>query len=159
MIDFYTKCRKEIGYQLKYKTIQRVIKDKTYNFRIIVAICNECGKEKDIPGLIDYNMDEIDKQYRKAEGIVSVEDINKLMNIYNIGKAPLSIALGFGEITIIRYLAGQIPSKEYSDIIKKALLSPNYMIELLNKNAKKIGQTTYTKAKKEAEKIASLSDI
>ena len=27
--------------------------------------------------------------------------------------------LGFGEVTITRYLSGQIPSKEYSDIIKK----------------------------------------
>ena len=75
----------------------------------------------DIPGLLDANIRAIDEQYRHAEGIVSIDDIQKIMAIYNIGKAPLSIALGFGEITITRYLSGQMPSKEYSDIIKKAL--------------------------------------
>ena len=28
--------------------------------------CNECGGEMGIPGLIDYNIKEIDEQYRKA---------------------------------------------------------------------------------------------
>lgn len=28
--------------------------------------CNECGGEMGIPGLMDYNIKEIDEQYRKA---------------------------------------------------------------------------------------------
>ena len=110
----------------------------------------------DVPGLLDFNMKAIDEQYRRAEGLVSVEDINKIMAIYNIGKAPLSMALGFGEITITRYLSGQIPSKEYSDIIKKVLLTPNYMIQLLKENAEKIGNTAYKKAIKAAEEISEM---
>ena len=110
----------------------------------------------DIPGLLDSNVKSIDEQYRQAEGLISVEDIQKIMDIYNIGKAPLSIALGFGEITITRYLSGQMPSKEYSDIIKKALSSPNYMIKLMNDNAEKMGETAYKKAIKAAKEIAGL---
>lgn len=45
-----------------------------------------------IPGLIDKNVQEIDEQYRAMEGLVSMEDIEKLMKIYKIGKAPLSLA-------------------------------------------------------------------
>lgn len=78
------------------------------------------------------------------------------MNIYNIRKAHLSIVLGFGKITIIRYLSGQMPSKEYSDIIKNALSSLDYMIKLINENARKMGETAYKKAIKAAEEIASL---
>ena len=51
-------------------------------------------------------------------------DLYRLMKIYKIGRAPLSLALGFGEVTIPRYLEGQMPSKEYSDIIKATLSSP-----------------------------------
>ena len=87
------------------------------------------------------NAQEIDRQYRLQEGIVSVEDIYNLMEVYKIGKAPLSQTLGFGEITITRYLAGQVPSKEYSDIIRKALESPNFMVEKLNQNLYKTGKT------------------
>lgn len=155
-VDFCTQCRKETTYQLRKKIVQKVIKEKTYDFETVVAVCDECGQEMDIPGLMDINMKSIDEQYRKEEGLVSVEDIQKIMDIYNIGKAPLSIALGFGEITITRYLAGQMPSKEYSDIIKKSLSSPAYMIELLNENAEKLGETAYKKAIHAAEKIVGL---
>jgi len=155
-VDFCTQCRKETAYQFRNKIVQKVIKEKTYDFEIIIAECDECGEEMDIPGLIDINIKSIDEQYRKEEGLISVDDIQKIMDIYNIGKAPLSLALGFGEITITRYLLGQMPSKEYSDIIKKALSSPNYMIKLLNENADKLGETAYKKAIQAAEKIVGI---
>lgn len=156
MFDFCTSCRKETSYKICKKTVQKVIKDKSYEFEIVVAFCDECGNEMDIPGLLDSNVKSIDEQYRQIEGLISVDDIQKIMDIYNIGKAPLSIALGFGEITITRYLSGQMPSKEYSDIIKKALSSPDYMMQLLNDNAKKMGETAYKKAIKAAEEITRL---
>jgi len=156
MFDFCTMCRKETSYKLCKKIVHKVIRDKEYEFEITVAVCDECGEEMDIPGLLDVNVCAIDEQYRYAEGLISIEDIKKIMEIYNIGKAPLSIALGFGEITITRYLSGQMPSKDYSDVIKKALSTPNYMIKLLNENAEKIGETAYKKAIKHAEEIAGL---
>lgn len=107
-------------------------------FNITVAVCDECGEEMSIHGLIDRNIQEVDEQYRAYEGIVSIDDIEKLMKIYKIGKAPLSLALGFGEVTITRYLSGQIPSKEYSDIMKMALSSPAFMKEKLHENKEKI---------------------
>ena len=36
----------------------------------------------------------IDRQYRQMENLVSIDDIKKLMEIYHLGKAPLSYALG-----------------------------------------------------------------
>ena len=156
MFDFCTSCRKDTSYKMKKKTVQKVIRDKTYDFKITVAVCDECGEEMDIPGLLDANIKSIDEQYRQIEGLVSIDDIQKIMDIYNLGKGPLSMELGFGEITITRYLAGQMPSKEYSDIIKKALSSPNYMMKLLNENMEKMGETAYKKAIKAAEEIAGL---
>lgn len=96
-----------------------------------MAVCAECGKEMSIPGLIDKNVQEIDEQYRAVEGLVTIDDIERLMKIYKVGKALLSLALGFGEVTIPRYLEGQVPSKEYSDIVKAALASPAYMKQKL----------------------------
>ena len=125
--DFCIECRKETEYVLQKKNIRKTVRDKEYQFTITAAVCAECGEEMSIPGLIDENVREIDEQYRHAEGIVSVEDIANLMKIYKIGKAPLSLCLGFGEVTIPRYLEGQIPSKEYSDIIRFALTSPPYL--------------------------------
>lgn len=135
--DFCLECRKETEYFLRRRNIVKVIKDKEYTFGITDAICAECGEEMSIPGLIDKNVREIDEQYRAVEGLVTTEDIEKLMKIYKIGKAPLSLALGFGEVAIPRYLEGQVPSKEYSDIIKTALTSPAYMKKRLKENRSK----------------------
>ena len=35
-----------------------------------VAVCADCGEEMSIPGLIDKNVQEIDEQYRVAEGLI-----------------------------------------------------------------------------------------
>ena len=43
--------------------MKKEIKDKTYDFEIMVAVCDECGEEMDIPGLLDLNMKAIDEQY------------------------------------------------------------------------------------------------
>ena len=80
-IDFCTICRKETEYVLKKRNIKKNIKDVEYMFNITIAICRECGEEMSIPGLIDRNIQEVDKQYRDYENIVSINDIENLMKI------------------------------------------------------------------------------
>lgn len=157
--DFCIECRKETEYFWRKKEIVKTIRDKDYTFGITVAICAECGEEMSIPGLIDKNVQEMDEQYRAAEGLVSIEDIEKLMKIYKIGKAPLSLALGFGEVTIPRYLEGQVPSKEYSDVVKAALASPAYMKQKLMKNRDKLTDAAYKKAMAAADRIGNLFSV
>lgn len=157
--EFCIECRKDTDYNLQKKDVVKIIRGKEYTFSITVALCTECGEEMSIPGLIDKNVQEIDEEYRAAEGLVSIEDIEKLMKIYKIGKAPLSLALGFGEITIPRYLEGQVPSKEYSDVIRAALTSPAFMKEKLNANKDKISDAAYRKAMEAADSIEGLFSV
>jgi len=154
--QFCIECREETGYRIKPVLCRKCIKDKEYDFVISEAVCEKCGEAVNVPGLMDSNAREVDRQYRLYEGIVSIDDICNLMEVYKIGKAPLSLALGFGEITITRYLSGQVPSKEYSDIIRRALESPQYMIEKMNKNVEKIGETAYKKAMNAAKEVEPL---
>lgn len=154
--DFCIECRNETEYVLQKRRIVRMIRDREYSFEITMAICSQCGEEMSIPGLIDRNVQEIDEQYRETEGIVTVKDIERLMKLYKIGKGPLSLALGFGEVTIPRYLEGQIPSKEYSDIIKSALSSPAFMREKLAGNREKLTDAAYKKAMAAAEGLEVL---
>ena len=83
---FCIECRKETEYLLQNKDIVKTIRDKDYTFEITVAVCAECEEEKSIPGLIDKNVQEIDSQYRAAEGLVPIDDIEKLMKIYKIAQ-------------------------------------------------------------------------
>lgn len=160
-MQFCVECREETTYRIQPVSCKKHIKDKEYEFIISEAVCEKCGEPVNIPGLMDSNAREVDRQYRLKEGIVSIDDIYNLMEIYKIGKSPLSLALGFGEITITRYLSGQVPSKEYSEIIRNALESPTFMMEKLNENIDKIGETAYKKAMnaaKELEPLFALSE-
>ena len=151
--DFCVCCREVKPYSVVKKNVKERIRDKDYSFVITTYVCDCCHHEMGVPGVFDLNSREIDEQYRKAESIVSIEDIRDLMEIFNIGKTPLSLALGFGEITITRYIEGQVPSKEYSDVIRRALSSPAFMIEMLNQNRGKIADSAYIKAMKAAENL------
>ena len=157
--DFCMACRKNTEYTLQKQNIIKTIKETDYTFSITIAVCNECGEEMSIPGLIDKNIQEVDEQYRAYEGIVSIDDIEKLMKIYKIGKGPLSLVLGFGEVTITRYLSGQIPSKRYSDILRAALSSPSFMKEKLHENKDKIAPAAYTKAMDAATQLENLFSV
>lgn len=156
--QFCSECRKETGYEVQNDQRTYCIRGSEYTFNVLKAVCKECGEEVSLPGLMDYNARLIDEQYRKAENIVSIEDVNTIMDVYNIGKAPLSLALGFGEITITRYLQGQYPSKEYSDIMRKALTDVDFMLKCLNQNKEKVGETAYKKTYAEIGKLKKLAD-
>lgn len=157
--EFCVECRKDTPYELRRVRVTKCIREKEYDFEITKAFCKSCGEEVLLPGMMDERTRDIDRQYREFENIISNEDIEKLMGIYNIGKAPLSLALGFGEITVTRYLQGQMPSKEYSDIMKKASQSPEFMLEKLKENADKIGETAFKKSSKAASELAELFNV
>jgi len=156
---FCPECRRECSYEFRKVIKTCIIREKEYDVELTHAFCKDCGMEINVPGIMDLRNEEMDCQFRRKEGIVSIGDIESLMEIYNIGKAPVSLALGFGEITVTRYLQGQVPSKEYSDIIKRALKEPEYMADCLDNAKIKIGETAYKKAMKCAEELKELFSL
>ena len=121
------------------------------------AYCSECGSEMFVSDIRDYNLAMLDKAYREEVGLISIEEIGMILEKYDIGKRPLSLLLGWGEGTLTRYLNGDIPSRQYSDILKRILIDSNYMKDLLEKNKDKIKDVAYRRVKKalENEKTAS----
>ena len=116
---FCPECRCDVTYKIKEQLAFRTIKGKEYSFDEKIAICNECGSELCIDKLEEENLKNIYNEYRKANGIISVDKIREISYRYKIGKRPLSLLLGWGENTYSRYFDGDIPSKQYSDILLK----------------------------------------
>ena len=159
--DFCIECREFREYKIVKTPYRHKVGRKTYTFPISSAICQTCGAEMDVDGIIDQKVKEFCEQYREAEGLVQNDEIRTLMELYNIGQAPLSLALGFGEVTISRYLIGCYPSKKHTQIIRSALKSPSFMKSQLEKNKNKLTTAAYRKAYHtacEMEKIFSFSD-
>lgn len=77
---------------------------------------------------------------------ITAEEIQQILDRYSIGKKPLAKLLGWGETTIIRYLDGDIPSKEYADRLRLIRENPGEYYELLKRNAEQITVIAYQKS-------------
>jgi len=80
--------------------------------------------------------------------IITVDEIKQILDTYRIGKKPLAKLLGWGETTIIRYIEGDIPTKEYSNKLKTILYDPEYYYNLLCKKKDCLTNVAYKKSKK-----------
>lgn len=147
------KCDDLEEYNVREEKSKTEIKGKEYEYISLVGYCKKCGEEISSNELTDENLNRIDKMYRKEEHIISAEEINKILSKYKIGKKPLAKLLGWGEITLIRYLNGDIPSKVYSDQLYRVLNDAKYMEEILESNKKFITDRAYKNVKKAIDEI------
>lgn len=109
------------------------------------AYCVHCGQRVYVPEINDENVRAQEDAYRKAAGLISITEIREILEKYDIGAAPLALLLGFGEVTITRYLAGQLPSKRNSDILLRVKDSPECMEEYLEAGKGRITELAYNK--------------
>ena len=124
-------------YKVGRKNIKEV-RGMEFEYTAERAYCNKCGEEIFIPELHDKNLQKIDNAYREKAGIIKVSEIKNIVEQYNTGKRPLSLLLGWGETTLTRYLDGDIPSKNYSNTLKKVKDDYQYMKHLAQKNKEKV---------------------
>lgn len=71
-----------------------------------------------------------------------------MMQRYEIGKKPLSRLLGWGDTTIMRYLDGVEPNREFAGRIEALAENPWIYADVLEKNKEKLTDTAYRKTKK-----------
>ena len=134
MKKYCIHCQQEIMYNIIEKSVTAVVRGRTVTYMSQAAICPNCGSELYIPQIHDTNLDRLDTAYKKQEDIISIKEINDILEMYHIGKRPLSRLLGFGEITVTRFLDGKLPSKKSSDILKSVLNSTSKMREYVENN-------------------------
>ncbi len=120
------------------------------------AFCSVCREEVYVPEINDENVQAREDAYRAKVGLITVDEIRKIMEKYNIGAEPLSLVLGFGKVTVQRYLGGQLPSKEYSDELLHILSSRKEMMRCLEKGKENISDTAYKKCREKLEELNAL---
>ena len=87
---FCENCNKIVDYSRKEVCDFAEIKDKKYKFNRVIGVCKNCGQEVSSNDINDENLNRIDNAYRKNEGIITTEEINRILKKYKIGKKPLS---------------------------------------------------------------------
>ncbi len=131
---FCAECRKDVKVITKEVLFKRTLKDNEYTFTGFEAYCGECGSPIYVPEIEDNNLKLLYDAYRKENDIIPLDEILAIPKKYAIGKRPLSLLLGWGEQTFTRYCNGDMPSKQYSDILRRLYNEPLYYNELLQNN-------------------------
>ncbi len=140
-----SKCRKRVSYQILKRPAKAFIKDLEIEYEEYYGICDECGEELYIPGIDDQNEAKIEQIFREKKGLITIPEIMMILEKYNIEKRPLSKLLGFGELTITRYIDGQLPSKKYSDILYGILMDEQKMKKIALENKEAVSTLTFDK--------------
>ncbi|NMC57263.1 MAG: DUF4065 domain-containing protein [Eubacteriaceae bacterium] len=159
MITFCEKCRKIVGYKEEDKILKSELKGKSYQYQGKIALCEECGAEVYVAEIEDKNLKLLYDTYRKENYIIFLEKILEIPVKYAIGKRPLSNLLGWGEMTFSRYCEGDMPSKQYSDILQKIYDEPSFYLNILEENKKRITELTYKKSKEATELLLNEKNI
>ena len=145
MKKFCDNCLKEVKCEFRERNKKLRIDKLEVEYLEKYYVCDKCGKEF-YDDLFDYNINEGNKKLREKTGLIQVSQIQEIIDKYSIGKKPLSLVLGLGEITITRYLDGQNPTKDNSELLKNILNNPILYEMYLEVNKDKITEIAYKKS-------------
>lgn len=152
-IDFCEICLDDKHYTVKEEEKIDYARGKEIKYIRKQAYCTECNSPMYIPQINDENLETLYSKIREVDNIISVDEIQEILIKYNIKKRPLSLLLGWGEVTITRYLDGDLPTQNYSDKLKLVLKNVDQMSKILEDNKDKISEVAYKKCR---EKINEL---
>lgn len=150
---FCEECRKLVNYKVSEKETTRKLKDTNVKFNEKIAHCCECGCEVYVDELNDVNLDELYNQYRIINDIITLDKIKQIPEMYDIGKRPLSLVLGWGEQTYTRYYDGCIPTQQYSKLLEEIHDDPYKFLKILDANKSEISSIAYNKSRRATEQL------
>ncbi len=148
---YCNSCDAFVKYYVK-DTVRTLIDDgEMVEYDVKEAICTICGNEVFADECVNFNSIQHKKALGEIQEIITIEEIKDILVKYNIGKRPLSELLGWGSITITRYIDGSQPTLQYSRVLKDLYESPKIFGEILEKNKSNVSEVTYKKAQKAVE--------
>lgn len=150
------QCDKKIEYTVKSQKRDMSVRGVNFSYVEQVAYCPICGEEVYAPAVNDHNVWASENAYRKAARLITVEEIQQILKKYDIGAEPLAKLLGFGEVTITRYIAGRVPSKSHSDLLLEVLSSYKAMEKYLKENGDRITPVAYDKCQRSIDRLSEL---
>ena len=160
MMIFCEKCRDDVAYNVEEKEMTGTIRGIKYHYIGKEAKCANCGAYVDIEEISESNLKALYDVYRKENGIVSLEKIQAIPERYAIGKRPLSILLGWGEHTFTRYADGDMPTRQYSEILNRLFNDPTYYLRILEENKERLASLqTYEKSRKAVEALLGVDAL
>ena len=151
MQSFCSQCNETVEVRIREVTKKEKVRGRNIEYKGKEAVCIRCGELVDQSPLSEENELLAKEAFREQEKLILIKEIEEILEKYKIGKRPLSLLLGWGEGTLTRYIAGDLPTRQYSATLKRILDDPAYYEEVLEENRKAITYQAYNRSKKALE--------
>jgi len=140
-------CYKKVDVKYIKTKKQRMIRNEILEYWSREAICPECEERVPVKEIEDEMELLVTQMYCKKNNLITVDEIKKIIRVYDVDKRQLPFIIDVGEHTIERYLKGQIPNERISNRLKSYLESYYNFISQYeqNKNHEKITEATKKK--------------
>jgi putative zinc finger/helix-turn-helix YgiT family protein len=120
---------------------QVISKEETFNVKgeeikinSSVAVCKQCNEEVFVEQLEEVNLENAYMEYRKIHDLLTPVQIREIRERYALSQRSLSKLLGWGEITIHRYEAGNLQDEVHDEVLK-FILKPENLLQIYEKQA------------------------
>ena len=154
---FCEECRNDVEYTVSSVPMIGTIKGREYSYTGMEARCVDCGSLIYVPEISDNNLEALYRVFRETNGIVPLDVIRAIPEKYAIGKRPLSLLLGWGEQTFTRYCEGDVPTRQYSDMLLRIYNEPHFYAELLEANKGNLKSTlAYEKSRRAVDALLTM---
>lgn len=154
---FCEECRNDVEYTVSSVPMVGTIRGREYSYTGMEARCADCGSLVYVPEISDANLEALYHVFREENGIVQLDVIRAIPEKYAIGKRPLSLLLGWGEQTFTRYCEGDVPTRQYSDMLLRIYNEPHFYAELLEANKGNLKSTlAYEKSRRAVDALLTM---
>jgi len=135
------------------------VKDILIEFSGFEALCSKCGQIVPVKRIEEHREKTLALAYCRKLNLITVDEIEKILDIYGADKRQLPFLINIGEHTIERYLKGQIPNKRISEMLKSFLFDYNNFkkMYLENKDDSRVTDNTRKKVSAALDRLETIN--
>lgn len=153
---FCSECGKETEYEVISARRTTVVRGIEFSFIHLSAVCKVCGDKQYVPSINDENVRSREEAYRSEANLITISEIQFILDKYDIGAGPLAKLMDLGEVTINRYMCGQLPSRANSDRLREIASNVDLFESCLLSHSHDISKVAYSKCKEAIEILRDL---
>lgn len=145
--------------EYEMRKIPRKYEGEGYSFELEVEVpfCPKCGRPLVSETIEEEIRERANAIIRQQRNIITKDEILEILDKYNTSQKFLSKLLGWGDITLTRYITGNYTPNQENSIRLKSLLNPYVLQDLLNKKC--LETNDMIKKEKSFEKAQSRVNI
>ena len=127
-------CGTKNEYEMRTVTRQYIGEGYSFSMDIELPFCKKCGALITMEEIEQEIAEKANKNIRERKDIIQKEEIRGIWSKYNVSQKMLSRLLGWGEITLTRYVTGGYTPNAVNSEKLKSLNNPYIFQKMLNDN-------------------------